>query len=469
MTGRRLALGAIVFLAIGFAVVVRSEPEWPDTDVSRRVQAWFAQLSGTDTEAQEFFQTNFSEESLADASMETRLDRRRILLRRTGGLTPLEVTEATPTSMKVLTRAGNGEEPLLVVEAEESAPYLLKSVRVALEGSSPGDPPKSSGPPLSDNETVRQIRALLDAGADSGRFSGAVILARRGQPLLRDAWGVADRATGTPITVETRFNLGSLGKIPTRLAIAQLAQQAKLSIDDKLSRFLPDFPHADEMTVHMLAKHRSGVGDIFNEKYRAMDHTKLLHNRDFLPLIRDQALLFEPGTKQRYSNGGFVLLGEVIAKTTEMDYYDYLAKYIYLPAGMKATAALVEGDGTPNVARGYTKGGVVNGVERDNLETRPWRGSAAGGSYSTVDDFLRFDQALVKGRLCDPDWASWVWGGPRPAAPKPSFALGGGAPGICTEWTHEGDLTLIVFSNRDPETTQPVLDTVRGLFKRLEP
>ena len=117
------------------------------------------------------------------------------------------------------------------------------------------------------------------------------------------------------MTTDTRLNLGSIGKIFTRTAVAQLAEAGKLSLDDKLSKYLPDFPHADSITLDMLARHRSGVGDFFNDAYQAMDRRKLRHNRDYLALIRDQALWFAPGTSERYSNGGYALLGEVIAKS----------------------------------------------------------------------------------------------------------------------------------------------------------
>jgi CubicO group peptidase (beta-lactamase class C family) len=97
------------------------------------------------------------------------------------------------------------------------------------------------------------------------------------------------------MTTDTRLNLGSIGKIFTRTAVAQLAEAGKLSLDDKLSRYLPDFPHADSITIDMLARHRSGVGDFFNDAYQAMDKSKLRHNRDYLALIRDQGAVVRAG------------------------------------------------------------------------------------------------------------------------------------------------------------------------------
>src|SRR5262249_52303448 len=157
---------------------------------------------------------------------------------------------------------------------------------------------------------------------------------------------------------------------------------------------LPDFPHADSITLDMLVTHRSGVGDFFNDAYDAMDKSKLRRNHDYLALIRDQPLWFAPGTAERYSNGGYALLGEVIEKVSGEDYYAYLAKPLFAPAGMKTTLYPIEGDGTPRLARGYTREGADDG-ERDNLLSRPARGSAAGGGYSTAADLLSFDKALL--------------------------------------------------------------------------
>ncbi|MFN8177939.1 MAG: serine hydrolase domain-containing protein [bacterium] len=469
MNARRWALGLLVAWLAGPVGVARSELKWPDTDLSRRVQAWFVQFAGSEDDARAFLKANLSQVALSEASVDARVAGRRNMVARMQSLTPVEVLESTPTHMRVLAKAGSGDEPTLTVEAEEAPPHLIKTITLGFQvGGKGGGPAAPAGPPLSDDDAVREIRKQLDESAASGKFSGAVLLARGGKTLMRAAWGLADREKKTPITPETRFNIASIGKIPTRVAIAQLVAQRKLALDDHLSKYLPDFPHADEITIDMLAAHRSGVGDVFNELYESMDHSKLRHNHDYLQLIRGQPLWFTPGTDERYSNGGYVLLGEVVEKASGMDYYDYLAKNVYEPAGMKATGALVEGDGTPGVARGYMRQGPESGEETDNAASRPARGSAAGGSYSTVDDLLAFDQALVSGRLCSPVWVSWVCEGPRAAGGKLGFGFAGGAPGIASEWEHEGDLVLIVLTNRDPAVTQPALAPVKDAFRRMK-
>ncbi len=494
---RAAAVALVSALLASTPFPAHAEIQWPRSELSAHVQAYFAQLRGDEASARRFFATHWSPASLAETSVETKLQRRTAALERTQGLTPLEVVNEDSTSMEVRCRAGNGDLVTAIFEAEEAPPHWLLVVRLeanAPDGPGPGahppgglggetarnrgerERPSSAGPGLSDAELADRVRAHLNQKHEAGEFSGVALLVRGDSTLLSDAWGEADREKHVPITPETRFNLGSIGKLFTRTAIAQLAEKGKLSLDDKLSKYLPDFPHANEITLDMLCQHRSGVGDLFNDKYHAMDHSRLRHNRDYLELIRDQPLWFKPGTSERYSNGGYALLGEVIAKASGEDYYDYLAEHIFGPAGMLATGAPIEGDGTRGLARGYTREDAPDGKERDNVAMRPARGSAAGGSYSTAADMLTFDRALFAGKLCDPAWSAWVTGDSRPdhggggsLAGSPAFGFGGGAPGITSEWLHEGDTVLIVLTNRDPEVTQPVMRPLRDLVRQVRP
>lgn len=455
-------LSLLLFLFNVAPVVASEGPAWPDTELSRHARAWFEQLTGSEEEARAFFPAHMAPAALEEAGVDVRLERRRAMLERMGPLIVQEILESTPARLVVRARNPRGEDAQVTLTGEADPPHRLLSVGIQIGGPE-GGPPPPSGPPLSDEAAVSALEAHLAAEDAAGRFSGVVLLARDGKPLLRRAFGVANRATGAAVTPGTRFNIASLGKILTKIAMAQLADAGRLRLEDPLSRFLPDFPNADRITLDMLVHHRSGVGDIFNDRYQAMDRSKLRHNRDYLDLFRDRPLEFEPGTGERYSNGGYVLLGEVIARASGMDYYAYLEEKILKPAGMTRTAALLEGGDTPDVARGYTTEGAGPGEERDNVATRPWRGSAAGGSYSTVDDLLALDQALLENRLCPARWSAWVADGPPPFG----FGFGGGAPGICSEWTHEGAITLLVLANRDPQSIRPILRPALDIVQRM--
>jgi CubicO group peptidase (beta-lactamase class C family) len=490
-----LPIAATVALACLAAAPGAAQLSWPENELAQHARAWFDMLRGDDAAARAFLSEHMAPSALAEASVVERLRRRLATIERTQGLTPLEVVDTTPTSLAVRAHAGNGDDVTVMFEGESASPHRLIGVRIEAGGDAGGGGPRAApGPPLTDGDAASQIRATLDERAKAGEFSGVALLARSSGTLMAGAWGLADRDRKTPIRTDTRFNFGSIGKIITRTALAQLAEAGKLSLDDKLSKFLPDFPHADSITVDMLCRHRSGVGDFFNDAYRAMDRSKLRHNRDYLALIRDQPLWFAPGTNQRYSNGGYALLGEVIASASGEDYYEYVAKHVLAPAGMIATGFPIEGDGTPGLARGYSRKDAVGedpitgAREHDNVTTRPARGSAAGGGYTTATDLLAFDRALLSAKLCGPAWSAWVTGGPRPAgtatkgveparaqlppggepAEPVNFGFAGGAPGISAEWLHEGDVTLIVLTNRDPETSQRVMEPVQKLVRRMK-
>lgn len=464
-----------LIVAVSTAHADHAKLLWPAGELSAHVQAWFAQLHGDETAARAFFATHMAPNGVP---LETRLERRRGMLEQAGVLVPVEVIASETTSMRVRVHTADGEAAVAIIQGEPESPHRILGVRIEAGEDSGGGPggPEPTGARLSDAEAITQITAQLEASAKAGAFSGAVLLARGGKPLLERAWGEADRAKHAANSTTTRFNLGSIGKLFTRTALAQLAEAKKLSLEDKLSRYLPDFPHADEITLAMLAAHRSGVGDIFNDAYDQADRSKLRHNHDYLALIRDQPLWFPPGTQMRYSNGGYVLLGEVIAKASGEDYYDYMQRHVFAPADMKSTSAPIEGDGTPGVARGYTTEGAKPGERVDNANSRPARGSAAGGSYSTLGDLLAFDQALLSAKLAGQAWSEWVVGGPRPdqsvagsAGGPESFGFAGGAPGISSEWLHEGDRTLIVLTNLDPSTTKATIAPLRHVVQRMSP
>lgn len=475
-----------VLLAVGVASAARAaDPvDWPATELSQHAQAWFAMLAADDATARGFFGEHMAPSAMAEAGLEERMARRKMVQTRSGGLTPRAIVSSAPALLEVRCDAGNGDVVVAIFEGEPESPNRIVGVR--LEAGPPGsdgpgrEPP--SGPPLPDAEAAQAIRDTLAARSARGDWSGSVLLARGEGTLLDVAYGLADRKAKRANTTATRFNVGSIGKLFTRTAIAQLAQQGKLSLDDKLSRYLPDFPHADAITIEQLCEHRSGVGDFFNDRYQSMDRSKLRHNRDYLELIRDQPLWFAPGTSERYSNGGYALLGEVIAKASGEDYYHYLVRHVFSPAGMNDTGAPLEGDGTKGLARGYTRtsgagtpapAGRGEEGEYDNVATRPARGSAAGGSYSTTHDLLAFDHALLSGKMCSLPWADWVCGGPRPdrggAGPpsSPRFGFAGGAPGLNAEWLHQGDVVLIVLTNRDPETARGTVQALRDIVRRM--
>jgi len=268
---------------------------------------------------------------------------------------------------------------------------------------------------------------------------------------------MADREGRRPNTIATSFNIGSLNKLFTATAIRQLAAAGKLDLDSTLIQYLPDYPNADvarRVTIRQIMQMRSGIGgDIFGAPPGKTRHD-VRHNRDYLPLFASLPLEFDPGTQQRYSNAGYVVLGLVIERLSGEDYYEYVRRHILEPAGMTHTASWRVDSLPANVATGYTRGGMdapSNAPLRPNTDMLPGRGSAAGGGYSTADDLLRFLAALREQRI--------------PGGPPAGVGAAGGAPGLNA--TLDGDVAgydVVVMANLDPPAAQRVARLIRELL-----
>jgi CubicO group peptidase (beta-lactamase class C family) len=317
---------------------------------------------------------------------------------------------------------------------------------------SPTATPPASVTRMSDADVASALRARLDSLSRADEFSGAVLLLHGDRVLLRKAYGMAVRETRTPNRPDTRFNLGSINKAFTKIAIDQLAAAGKLQYDDTIDRYLPDYPKdkGSQITIRQLLDHRAGTGHMFGPAYDAADHSKLLTVPDWVKLVRDEPLLFEPGTKQEYSNTGYILLGAIVEQVSGVSYYDYVRTHVYELAGMSATGSFARDENVPNRATGYTKrsGGDA---WRTNTEFLPGRGSPAGGGYSTLDDLRRFADASRAGKF---------------GGPGEGLAIAGGAPGTNAMLEMFGDYTVIVLANLDPPAAERVALATRGWLRQ---
>jgi len=315
--------------------------------------------------------------------------------------------------------------------------------------------------------TVAKIVAAADKAATDGRFSGVVLVAKDGAPLLSRAWGMSDAAGTTPNRPDTKFNLGSINKIFTHIAIGQLAAAGKLSLTDTISKHLPTLavPSADKITIEQLLQHRSGLGDIFGPKFMA-SRESLTTLSQYVPLFANTPLEFEPGTSQRYSNAGFVVLGLIIEKLSGQTYYDYVRDHITKPAGMIDTASYAVVENVPNRATGLTKRGPDGPLpaSQSNVRTLPARGSSAGGGYSTAADLLRFSQALLADKLLPKRWTDWVFSGKLDGAGKRNIGVAGGSPGVNGVLEIEPPYTVVVLSNFDPPSAEEIAREARKIL-----
>jgi CubicO group peptidase (beta-lactamase class C family) len=349
----------------------------------------------------------------------------------------------------------------------------------ALAVAQPADPTRDwpkpvPRPGLSDAQIGAAIADHARQLYDAGHFSGVVLVAKGGKVVVARAYGLADVASRTPNTLDTRLNIGSLNKLFTKLAIAQLAEAGKLSLDDTLRAHLPDLtvPSADRITIRQLVEHRSGMGDVFGARYDAAPPAKLRELADFVPLFANEPLAFEPGSSERYSNAGYIALGLIIERITGEKYRDYLARHIFAPARMASTVLPALDDGVPR-ATGYTRHGKDRELDQPiaNTDRLPGRPSSAGGAYSTAGDLLGFWQAVLADKLAAPKWTSWVVNGSFDDANRsPKIGVAGGAPGINASVAMEGAWIAIAIANLDPPSalavTRGAMDIIRGTAGR---
>jgi D-alanyl-D-alanine carboxypeptidase len=244
---------------------------------------------------------------------------------------------------------------------------------------------------------------LLDAHAAADRFSGAVLIAYDDQTLITTARGYAIHPNVLPNTPDTKFDIASVNKMFTALAIMQLVASGKLDLYTPISTYNLDLPNTASTTIHQLLTHAAGFGDYWNDAYRAA-RSDLRTVTDYLQLFATTPLVFPPGTRHHYSNAGYVVLGAIIEQVTGQSYYDHMRHSIYLPAAMHDTDHYALDLPIANRAVGYTTDhwfGPADGLRRTNQFIYAVKGSPASNGFSTVHDLFRFFQALQTQRLLD--------------------------------------------------------------------
>ena len=259
---------------------------------------------------------------------------------------------------------------------------------------------------IAERDLPRAIDAFVQPFIKDDKFWGAILVAKNGRPIYQKASGYAHLGHKVPNKIDTKFNLASMGKMITAVAVAQLVESGKLSFDKPIGTYAPDLANKDlkeRVTLHHLLNHTSGVPDIFTEEFFNGPRDKYRELADYLPLFIDKPLLFEPGSKTQYSNGAFCLAGYLVEKASGMPYWDYVRKNVFGPAGMKDSGPFEMDVDTPNLAYGYTlegpEGPFKDGKLRNNLYPHSIKGTPAGGSFSTVGDLLRFSESLKQGKI----------------------------------------------------------------------
>ncbi|HET7353357.1 MAG TPA: serine hydrolase domain-containing protein, partial [Gaiellaceae bacterium] len=183
-----------------------------------------------------------------------------------------------------------------------------------------------------------KLAQRVGTAASRSGFSGEVAVARHGRIVFAHGYGLANRARGQRVTLDTAFNLASMGKMFTGVAAAQLVEAGKLRFGDRIGQYLPQLPaRMRSITVAQLLDHTSGLGDFFGDPGYERLLPRLTTLGAYLPLVKRESLQFKPGTHWSYSNSGFLLAGLVIEKVSGERYEEYLARHVWKRAGMSHT------------------------------------------------------------------------------------------------------------------------------------
>lgn len=352
------------------------------------LRAWITAFNNADREALTAFRAQYQMRPDAQGDLEFRAD--------TGGLQVLDVTESTPDKAQLLVLPRANDRTMLVTATLDP---VKQSAAFQFEGAE--TPARFKPKRMETAAVLAEAKQRLDALVASDALAGTFLAATKGTVQMEWHGGLADRENATPVRLDTQFRLASVNKMFTAVAILQLQESGKLSLDDAVATYLPDYPapqHLRGVTLRQLLSHTSGLGDIFGEKADA--HAGSLKTlRDYWAVFADEPPAFTPGSKDQYSNYGFILLGTVIEAVSGQSYYDYVEAHIFRVAGMTATGSAPESSQVPGLAKAYTK---VDGQWRHETASLPWRGTSAGGGYSTVGDLLKFGEALRSGTLVAP-------------------------------------------------------------------
>ena len=250
------------------------------------------------------------------------------------------------------------------------------------------------GPPTASAQTpiVAEIDNYIKPCADANQFSGVVLAARDGRVIYEQAFGLANADFKIPNRTDTRFGIASITKLMTVVILNRLIEEKKLAPEDRLSKFIPNFPAGDKITIQMLRSHRSGIPHrVMRPEEESLPYT----SAEFVGKVKAARLAFEPGAQRLYSSAGYAVLARALEIASGKPYAQLLREYVFTPAGMNDS---LDFDGEAIMERRsqdylLEASGVVNAALKDYSFL-----VGAGSVYSTARDVYRFGEAVLDGK-----------------------------------------------------------------------
>ncbi|SEG70678.1 serine hydrolase [Paenibacillus sp. UNC499MF] len=327
-----------------------------------------------------------------------------------------------------------------------------------------------------------RLNRLLDEkvleSADGGSFDGTVLVAVNGDIVLHEAYGWANRELEAASRPDTVYRIGSVTKPLTAAAVMRLAAKGALRTEDPVAEYVPGFPSGDRITLRHLLMHTSGIPNLTEQPSFAEQAKTRRSVDELIALFRGKPLEFEPGSRFKYSNSGYILLGKVIEAASGHTYSSYMKENVFEPAGMSASGLDDNRSLLQKRAAGYefdASGMLCNASHIDMSNA-----FAAGGLYSTAADLYRWDKALRENRLLPEDIQSDMYQLHNPAGygygwfnqsePDGTVYHHGGINGFSSSFVRDlkRGITVIVLSNTASVTPSVLSGELHKLAVRAD-
>ena len=249
---------------------------------------------------------------------------------------------------------------------------------------------KPNNTPRDSVSLSQEIETYLQAYSETNYFMGSVLVSCGEEILLSKGYGAANLEHSIPNTPQTKFRLGSITKQFTAAAILKLQEQNLLNVNNSLATYLPEYPHGEQITVHQLLNHTSGIPNYTSFKDFESKKTTPMKLDELIDWFKDRPLAFTPGKRFSYSNSGYVVLTKIIETVSDLSYADYLKRYIFEPLEMTNSGYDRAKTILPNRAAGYIFTGEYHNADFIDMSVP----AGAGALYSTVEDLDKWSRSL---------------------------------------------------------------------------
>jgi CubicO group peptidase (beta-lactamase class C family) len=461
---------AFAFCALIATIAVAAHASLPGEARARAIVGAFS--TGNPTTYEAAAQANFTSELLARRTPQQRAEMVKSVHDGFGALA-IETIDANPGGLTIVAR-GKGERKLRFAFAFDGTPDAkIKNLGIEMVGAGDETAVKLAPLPLKAGMGEPDFSRTLDAWfaprVSQDAFAGVVLVARGGKAVFLRAYGPADRERNLLANTDTAYNVASIGKKFTHVAIAKLIQDGKLKPTTTLGEVIPDYPNAVSRTatVDQLLNMKGGIADFFGPGFDKADKSKLNSNHAYFDYVSKLPPRFAPGAQSEYCNGCYIVLGEMIERLARERFESVIRRTVFAPAGMTRSGYFDSANLPANTAIAY---GRVRGPNAPYENTRPLHGatgSGAGGVYATAKDLLAFDNALRENRLLDAEMTAWVLrGAPTAGRNEAPMGIAGGAPGTNAILESGGSWTVAITANVDPPLPEAMGQAIANALRQ---